>query len=147
MDLLADLFSVLHYIWSAASVLLFVGAIVMVIILFAKPSAAIVKKIAAITVWSFFGWCGITIFAQMLLGGCPLTIIENELRTAENPLFVPMESFLVTSCHQHFGCNVGSEVITHLTLMLAGFSVLLLLLMIIMGKVTQYALEARRRTK
>jgi len=133
--LLADIVSVFHYVWTGASLVMLGFMLVLSGILLFRPMTRRLRRWGSVGAEVFAGWCVLTLVTQAILGGCPLTMIENELRTAENPLFVPMESFLVTSCQQYLGCSTNPESITHLTFLLLGLSVVFLFIFVFAARV------------
>ncbi|MBU0624728.1 hypothetical protein KKF05_00085 [Patescibacteria group bacterium] len=129
---LADSISIFHYIWAATSVVLLGLMMASAIILLIRPNFKFYWWLSWLGASAMIVWSSLTLFAQAICGGCPLTQIENDLRAADNPLFIPMESFLVDFCQRYVGCDPDPSTITHLTCLIFGLSIVSLSLLIFM---------------
>lgn len=133
-SILADFISIFHYIWAAASVVLLGLMVASAIILLIRPNVKLYWWLSWLGAFSMVLWSSLTLLVQAICGGCPLTQIENELRAADNPLFVPMESFLVDFCQRYLGCSPDPATITHLTCLIFGLSIVSLSSLIFMHR-------------
>ena len=55
---------------------------------------------------------GITIVTNKLWSGCPMTILENALRSSADPdYYVPMDSYVSKLAHIHLGVTIQPEAV------------------------------------
>jgi len=78
------------------------------------------------------GYIGVTLTIMLVLqfvlnmiyGGCPMTILENNLRRRADPKYVPMRSFVSDQCARRFGWDIPPEMVRLAIIVLLALSVI-----------------------
>ncbi|MBU1029118.1 DUF2784 family protein [Patescibacteria group bacterium] len=63
---------------------------------------------------------------NVVCGGCPLTKLENSLRSRSDSNFIPTRSFISSFCAKNFGWEIPPEIIRLIILVIAGAAIIIL---------------------
>ncbi|MFC1624805.1 DUF2784 family protein [Patescibacteria group bacterium] len=95
-----------------ANILAFAHGIFSFTMVFGFPVVIILGKMKSIWGYAFFAMFIITPLSQVLFKGCPVTLLEQALRTKHNPKESYKGTFITKYISRHFGVNVKSEAVT-----------------------------------
>ncbi|MBU0625156.1 DUF2784 family protein [Patescibacteria group bacterium] len=98
----------------------------------AIPFCVFIQIYPGLKIWGialFVAMLGCFIFQGILnlaCKGCPLTMLENILRSRHDSNFVSTRSFISSFCAKNFGWEIPSEIICLIILVIAGAAIIIL---------------------